>query len=446
MQPIGFLFRVPRIMIPRPIERNPRKARQMARLASYISLFFSALILIHPAPGWLKIWMWVPKLLASALSPFLAIAGAFGALLGLIRRDRKAVLAGLSGAAIAAQHVANVTAPHDGFLQVFGPDWRSRIPPQQRAGMLSGRWTLTTKDPPEVPWQQGVVLGSSLETDDPLRADLWLPPDNVPPSGLVVICLHGSGWHYGDKDMGTRRFFRHLAGQGHVILDVAYTLSPLAQLHAMLDDVKRAIVWMKAKSAIYGVNPERVVLMGSSAGGHLALLAAYAHNHPELQSEEMDGDTSVRAVVSYYGPPDLTALHRRLENLLTMSREKRSDRLLISYLESIAGDVYIDPLDLLPNLLGGTPDQVPELFRLASPIHHVGPHCPPTLLLQGDHDFSGMLPEVRRLHYALLKAGVSSVYVQFPDTDHGFDLVFPKWSPSAQAATYDTERFLALMM
>ena len=97
-------------------------------------------------------------------------------------------------------------------------------------------------------------------------------------------------------------------------------------------------------------------------------------------------------------------------------------------------------------LLGGTPNEVPELYRLGSPINHVGPHCPPTLLLQGAHDMGGMVPDVRHLHWTLRQAGVPSVYVEFPDTEHGFDLIFPKWSPAAQAATYDTERFLALMV
>lgn len=53
---------------------------------------------------------------------------------------------------------------------------------------------------------------------------------------------------------------------------------------------------------------------------------------------------------------------------------------------------------------------------------------------------------MRRLHHALCEAGVTAVYVEFPDTDHGFDLVWPRLSPAAQAATHDAERFLALMM
>jgi acetyl esterase/lipase len=104
-----------------------------------------------------------------------------------------------------------------------------------------------------------------------------------------------------------------------------------------------------------------------------------------------------------------------------------------------------DTTDCLSSLMGGTPQKVPELYHLGSPINHVGPHCPPTLLLQGAHDSAGMVPDMRRLYRALRQAGVPSVYVEFPDTEHAFDLIFPKWAPVAQAATYDMEHFLALM-
>ena len=429
--------------------------KKVSRILSYLSGFLSALTLIRPQSGWVALALCIPKLLAGAWAPFLAIAGGLGALIGLARKDRKAVWVGLFGAAVAGRYVVKVTAPHDGFAQAFGPVWRSRIPPELQARMLPGRYTPLPTDPPVVPWQRDAVFGTHLETGDPLLCDLWQPPKGVPRTGLGIIYLHGSAWHYLDKDVGTRPFFRHLAGQGHVIMDVAYTLAPKAQLQAMMADVKRAIAWMKAHAAEYGVNPERIVLMGGSAGAHLALLAAYAPNHPELQPADVEADTSVRAVVSYYGPPDLRALYDYFQTMRghVLTLKTRLERLHIANWEPcfraghLPPDVkFVDLVDLLPNVLGGTPDEVPELYRLGSPINHVGPHCPPTLLLQGAHDMVGMAPDVRRLHRALRQAGATSVYVEFPNTEHGFDLVFPKWSPAAQAATYDTECFLALMV
>ena len=432
--------------------------KKVSRILSYLSVFLSGLTLIRPKRGWVAAVLEMPKLLVGAWSPFLALAGGLGALIGLARKDRKAVWAGLLGAAVAVRHVVKVSAPHDGFAQGFGPDWQSRIPPELRAHMLPKRYALLPVDPPEVPWQQDVVFGTHRETGDPLLADVWQPPDGVARTGLGVIYLHGSAWHYLDKDIGTRRFFRHLAGQGHVIMDVAYTLSPKAQLQGMVADVERAIAWMKENAARYGVNPERIVLVGGSAGAHLALLVAYAPNHPGLWPAGVDTAPSVRAVVSYYGPPDLRNFKLVWASQVKQGNSRagrtRRGRPFIVRWESLGRRIrllppdgrYVTYADWLPNVVGGTPDEVPELYQLGSPINHVGPHCPPTLLLQGTHDVFGMAPDVRRLHRALREAGATSVYVEFPDTDHAFDLIFPKWSPAAQAATYDTERFLALMV
>jgi acetyl esterase/lipase len=432
--------------------------KKVSRILSYLSAFLSVLTLVRLKGKWSALW--VGKMLMGAWTLFLALAGGLGALIGLAIRDRKAVWAGLFGATVAVRHVARAVAPHDGFVQAFGPGWQSRIPPGLRARMLSRRYTPLPADPPQVLWQRDVVFGthrkSENETGDPLLCDVWQPPNGVPRTGLGVIYIHGSAWHYMDKDMGTRRFFRHLAGQGHVVMDVAYTLAPKAQLLAMVADVKRAIAWMKTHATEYGVNPERIVLVGGSSGGHLVLLAAYTPNHPELQPSDVGVDTSVQAVVSYYGFPDLKASHDYFrthpgmmptgETWLGQRFLERAEALFRRTRMLPPYGRLIDLPDFLPSLLGGTPDEVPELYHLGSPISHVGPHCPPTLLLQGAHDGGGMLPDVHRLHRALCEAGVASVYVEFPDTEHAFDLIFPRWSPAAQAATYDTERFLALMV
>jgi acetyl esterase/lipase len=430
--------------------------KRISRILSYLSALVSGLTLVRLRGRGMALWG--AKMLAGAWAPFLAVAGGLGALIGLARRDRKATWAGLFGAAVAVRHVVKVTAPDNddsSFAQAFGPGWPSRIPPELQARMLPHRYTPLPPDPPEVDWRQDVVFGTHLETGDPLLCDIWQPPDGVPHTGLGVVYLHGSAWHYIDKDVGTRRFFRHLAGQGHVVMDVAYTLAPKAQLREMVADVKRAIAWIKTHAAEYGVNPERIVLVGGSAGGHLALLSAYTPNHPELQPADVDVDTSVRAVISYYGMPDLRASYdyfRSFPNVLpgdntwlgrrcraTIETFFRRTRFLPPYGQ------LLDTRDCLPSLMGGTPDEAPELYHLGAPINHVGPHCPPTLLLQGAHDSGAMAPDVRRLHHALRQEGVPSVYVEFPDTEHAFDLIFPRWSPAAQAATYDTERFLALM-
>jgi acetyl esterase/lipase len=68
------------------------------------------------------------------------------------------------------------------------------------------------------------------------------------------------------------------------------------------------------------------------------------------------------------------------------------------------------------------------------------------LLLHGTDDIFDLTPAVRRLHQELLGAGATSILVEFPHTEHAFDLVLPRVSPVAQAAAYDVERFLALLI
>ncbi len=429
--------------------------RRIIRWISACSAFLSALTLLRPRSGTLRILLWLPKSIAEARTPFLALMGALGASLGLAFKDTFAVLAGLFGFVASLRHVVRVTAGHGEFDRVFGEGWEEHIPAESKSRMLQARWSPRLNDPPRVPWERDVTIGTNLDSGDPIYVDIWKPPDGVTPTGLGVIYLHGSGWHFADKDLRTRRFFSHLAGQGHVVMDVAYTLAPRTRLQGMVADVKQAIAWFKSHSEKYGLKPERIVLMGGSAGGHLALLAAYTPNEPEFQPQGMRVDTSVRAVVSYYGPSDLEHQHNYLASRFTRYPSDRTplgrafaslwkrwghrSRMVPSY------GGFVEPHNILPNVVGGTPEENREAFYNGSPIYHIGEHCPPTMLLQGTHDFAGMHPDVCRFYQALNDAGVPAILVEFPNTEHAFDILSPKWSPTTQAATYDVERFLALM-
>ena len=136
-------------------------------------------------------------------------------------------------------------------------------------------------------------------------------------AGTAIVYLHGSAWYILDKDVLTRPLFRHLAAQGHVVMDVAYRLCPEVDVAGMVGDAKLVVAWMKANASQFGISPDRVALMGASAGGHVALLAAYTPNHSRLTPEELRGvDTSVMAMVSYYGVPDLRAYDKHSTALL----------------------------------------------------------------------------------------------------------------------------------
>jgi acetyl esterase/lipase len=276
----------------------------------------------------------------------------------------------------------------------------------------------------------------------------------VTPSGLALVYLHGSAWYLLDKDFFTRPFFRHLAAQGHVIMDVAYRLYPETGMLGMVGDVKRAIAWVKAQAPAYGINPERVVVAGGSAGGHLALLTAYTPQEGALRPDDVgDSDLSVRGVISCYGPTDLRVYydHTRQDRwgYLGWKVETRPPSPLT---RRVFGTSY-ERLGLgktvggaVEPLLGGTPGDIPDRYALFSPTTHVRPDSPPTLLIQGKNDAIAPLTATNLLFEKLVAAGVPAVNIVFPHAEHGFDFTLPRWSPAAQTAWYYQERFLSLIV
>jgi len=210
----------------------------------------------------------------------------------------------------------------------------------------------------------------------------------------------------------------------------------------MIGDVKRSVAWMKDHAARYQVDPERIVLGGASAGGHLALLASYAPAHPQLTPPDVQGrDLSVRAVVSLYGPTDLRACYEYLDQkrLLGLPKEE------IGLPGAAEMKKNMSDAGRLDTLLGGHLHEVPEVYALASPVTHVHAGCPPTLLIQGEPDVITFAPATRALHRRLVECGVPAVNIIYPLTNHAFDLLLPQVSPPAQAAIYYLDRFLALM-
>ncbi|HSF83456.1 MAG TPA: alpha/beta hydrolase, partial [Anaerolineales bacterium] len=291
---------------------------------------------------------------------------------------------------------------------------------------------------PEPAWERNIPFWTVPGTDRQLLCDLWRPA-NGQVSGLAFIYFHGSGWYIGNKDMLTRPFFRHLVAQGHTVMDVAYRLCPEADIYGMIGDVKRAIAWMKANASHYGVHPDKIVLAGGSAGGHLALLAGYTPGHPELTPEDLKSvDLSVCGIVSYYPPTDL----------MTMYQHTGQHRLLDLPPVTIGPDATVNRRDFgrLDIFLGGWPQDNPGTYQLGSPATHVHPGSPPTLLFQGSQDVLVPVHATRALYNKLVESGVPAINVIYPWTDHAFDLMLPQVNPAAQAALYDVDRFLALLL
>src|SRR5918995_1953930 len=191
-----------------------------------------------------------------------------------------------------------------------------------------------------------------------LKVDIWEPPGDTkdasrrsaPNSATTerrpaVVVVHGGGWRSGERS-DFPSWDAWLADEGYVVFDIDYRLSPPPSWQDAPSDVACAIAWVKENAARYGVDPERIALMGRSAGGHLALLTAYEGDHaaPTLGCAARDArDTGVAAVVAFYPPTDLS----RLASL--------------GYLGGMDGFV------------GGSLGTVPGRYRHLSPLARVDP-------------------------------------------------------------------------
>ncbi len=434
-------------------------------IAEILIIFFAVLNFLLTGIVWFRLRqptsfaLWALKVFTSALSPFLFLLGILLVLLGTLLNATSAImLAGLSSL-LYFIHIINTTrAPEasTGISSVFGVQWESKIPEGRRAQLLPNRYVFRLPKVSDPVFEQDIVFHTIPESGRQLLCDIWQPPENVESSGLAFIYLHGSAWTVLDKDYGTRTFFRHLANQGHLIMDVAYRLFPETDMMGMVHDANHAVAWLKANAVNYGVNPRRIVIGGGSAGGHIALLAAYTNGREQFLLEGLEPiDTSVKGVISLYGPTDLVAAYYHCGQHIVGQKEPKAkaDEGMPQWLQRSMGkdfhrlgfDKTEEPGMLVP-MLGGTPEEIPEVYARFSPITHVHEDCPATLLLQGEHDMITSAKATRQLYRRLQEAKVPTVMHIIPQTDHAFDLVMPKWSPSAQNGYYDVERFLGVMV
>ena len=222
----------------------------------------------------------------------------------------------------------------------------------------------------------------------------------------IVIDIHGGSWQHGSPEED-EALSRHLAAQGYAVFAIDYRRAPLHPFPAQIDDVRRAISWIKSNAGLFHADALRIALVGHSAGAHLAMLAAY-----------MQPDPAIRGVVSYYGPADLYALYQHPPSP--------------------------DPLNVpakLEALIGSPFASSSQAFEDASPIHYVRPGLPATLHIQGTRDHIVPAWLTRTMHLQLRKAGNRSLLLELPWSEHNFDMVW--FGPGNRLARAYMDAFLA---
>ncbi len=239
----------------------------------------------------------------------------------------------------------------------------------------------------------------------PLLLDLRRPTAFAEERPPVVLLVHGGGWESGSR-AELPRVADRLAAFGWAVVSIDYRLAPGSVWPAPLEDVRAARAWLAGQADGLGLDPERVVLFGRSAGAQIALAAAYDATLPP-----------VRGVIAFYGPADL----------------------LFAY-EHGAEDDVLGSLGLLRNYLGGAPEARPEAFREASPILQVRSDVPPSLLVHGRLDSLVWHRQSERLAARLDEAGARHHFLSLPWATHAFE--FNLQGPGGQLAMGAVERFL----
>jgi acetyl esterase/lipase len=220
-----------------------------------------------------------------------------------------------------------------------------------------------------------------------------------------IVVIHGGSWSSGDSQQ-LPALNSFLSGKGYPVASINYRLAEDAIFPAPIYDLKAALTYLKAHARELGIDPGNFVLIGRSAGGQIALLAAYTLKDP-----------AVKGVVAYYAPADMVWGYSLPANPLIMDSRK-----------------------VMEDYLGGTYEKAKANFFASSPIEFAGPDSPPTLLIHGLRDELVAWEHSRRLDARLNASGVPHYLLTLPWATHGCD--YNLSGPSGQLSTYCVEYFL----
>jgi acetyl esterase/lipase len=228
--------------------------------------------------------------------------------------------------------------------------------------------------------------------DVELKLDLAMPVEKDGPFPAIV-CIHGGGWVSGDRGQMANSI-NALAARGYVAISPDYRLAPVNPFPAQIQDCKAAVRWLRANARAYQIDPDCIGAMGFSAGGHLACLLGVTDKTDGLEGEGDNAEQSsrVQAVVSFFGPTDLT------RPVFGSEAQKNN----------------------LEPLLGGPLQENADAYRRASPVTYVRKKAPPFLFLHGSEDTVVPISQPQDMALLLRKAETSARVEVVPGEGHGW--------------------------
>ena len=310
------------------------------------------------------------------LPSFLALAAR-----STLPRSRAARARAIRGAAAEYRRVLREAGIPDG-----GGGWTRSAGPASRTRFAALRRELIVAD--DVPYGPYPAQ----------RLTIWRSPGTASTPAPVLVFLPGGGWIYGNPARQATAMLAHLARSGWLCVGVSHRVAPHDPWPAHLEDVERALDWVRRTAHHHGGDPGFLALAGCSAGGHLASLAALrAGAATSTSTSAPTGERSgVGAAVSIYGRYDW-------EDRTGFGREE-----FMTFLEKVVTQV--------------PQSEAPDLFRAASPVAQVHEAAPPFLVIHGTGDDIIPVEQARRFVTELrTRSGNPVVYAELPGAQHGFD-------------------------
>ncbi len=335
--------------------------------------------------------LWLVAVVAGEWSLYFGLLALAGIVLGMFLNHKQRTRAGTLAVGTGLMSLVFVAYP----LVTSWPLMQSQEQPPSFKRYFFGAPSLA-QDVVSKTYSYKEVEGDSIQLDV-YRAQ-ETPVDVYRPA---VVVVHGGSWNGGTRS-DFPRWNEWLVANGFVVFDIDYRLDPQPNWQTATEDVHDALLWIKSRADTFGVNGEKIALLGRSAGGHLALLAAYT-----AETGEAYQDAKVQAVVAFYAPTDLKWGYANPAN-----------------------PRVIDGRATLRHFTGGTPNYIPEVYTQASPINHVRAKSPATLLIHGKQDQLVRSEHANRLFAALQQVSEtpdSHRTLFIPYGQHGFDYNFNGW-------------------
>ncbi len=226
----------------------------------------------------------------------------------------------------------------------------------------------------------------------------------------AIVMIHGGGFRTGSKD-AFHPLMRDYALEGYVTLSVTYRFVQVAPFPAQIADCKLAIRWLRAHASDFGVDPERIGVTGSSAGGYLAAMLALVNHSAGFDGDGpySDQSSAVQAAVPLCGAYDL-----------------RSDALKRAGMNEAGWAAF----------LGESPAANPENARKASPVAYVSSDAPPMLIVHAKNDFMAPVIFAEDFAHALEKAGARNELYVIEGSAHGWRLAYEAEVPDQMGAFF----------